>query len=74
MKRVIIRIAMAICFAIERAAATAHDWLDARLPVSAEETLDDIADYLSGTLDQSRVDQYIDEHSHRVGMPPRGRR
>lgn len=70
--RILIRIAMAICFAIERAAATAHDWLDARLPPTAEDALDDIADYLSGTLDQSRVDRYIDEH--RIGMPPRGRR
>ena len=70
--KTIIKILMALLRAIERAAATAHDWLDARLPPSAEEALDEIADYLSDTLDQSRVDRYLDEH--RIGMPPRGRR
>lgn len=63
-----------LLFAIERLAIRGQAWLDDHYPVSAEEALDDIADYLSGTLDQSRVDRYLDEHSHRVGMPPRGRR
>ncbi len=69
---IIIRIAMALCFAIERAAATAHDWLDARLPGSTDDVLEDIAEMFESGLDQTRVDSYIE--GHRVGMPPRGRR
>lgn len=61
-----------LLFAIERLAVRGQAWLDDHYPVSAEEALDDIADYLSGSMDDARIDRYLDEH--RIGMPPRGRR
>lgn len=61
-----------LLFAIERLAVRGQAWLDDHYPVTAEDALDDIADYLSGAMDDARIDRYID--SHRPGMPPRGRR
>ena len=61
-----------VLFWIERMAVRGQGWLDDHYQTSAEDALDEIADYLSGAMDDARIDRYID--SHRPGMPPRGRR